>query len=233
MTVTPGRRASTSRRSRSILLVARRRLRAQLGLQLGARPTSWPASPSGPSTGCAATSTRSSAGCRSRYFDSHPRGDTAEPRHQRHRQHRPDAPAEPDPADHLAAHDHRRADHDAARSARSWRSSRCSPCPLSIVVDGPHRQALAEAVRRPVGVDRQRSTATSRRCTPGTRSSRCSAASRRRSSTFDEENEKLYEASYRAQFISGIDPAGDELHRQPQLRRDRASSAACGSRPAR
>ena len=38
---------------------------AQLRCSAGCRPTSWPASPSGRSTGCAATSTRSSAGCRS------------------------------------------------------------------------------------------------------------------------------------------------------------------------
>ena len=38
---------------------------------------------------------------------------------------------------------------------------------------------------------------------------------------FDEENEKLYEASFRAQFISGIIQPVDELHRQPQLRGDR------------
>ena len=32
--------------------------------------------------------------------------------------------------------------------------SRCSSCPLSIVVTIAHRQALPEAVRRPVGADR-------------------------------------------------------------------------------
>ena len=37
--------------------------------------------------------------------------------------------------------------------------------------------------------------------------------------TFDIENEQLYQASYRAQFLSGHDPAGDAVHRQPQLRR--------------
>ena len=41
----------------------------------GCRPTSWPASRSGPSTACAATSTRSSARLPLKYFDGHPRGD--------------------------------------------------------------------------------------------------------------------------------------------------------------
>ena len=69
------RRASTSPRSAGILLVLVGVYLAQLALRAGCRPTSWPASPSGPSTGCARTSTRSSAGCRCKYFDGHPRGD--------------------------------------------------------------------------------------------------------------------------------------------------------------
>ena len=58
------RRASTSARSRSILGAAHRGLRHQRDLRLGAGATSWPASPSGPSSGCGPRSTRSSAGCR-------------------------------------------------------------------------------------------------------------------------------------------------------------------------
>ena len=42
---------------------------------------------------------------------------------------------------------------------------------------------------------------------------------RRRSARFDEKNEELYEASFGAQFISGVDPARDDVPRQPELRR--------------
>ena len=36
--------------------------------------------------------------------------------------------------------------------------------------------------------------------------------------TFDEQNEQLYQASFKAQFISRHHPAGHELRQQPQLR---------------
>ena len=70
--------------------------------------------------------------------------------------------------------------------------------------DGPDRPALAEAVRRPVGLDRRaqrprRGDAHRPRDRQGVRPP---AARRSRRST--SENERLYEASYRAQFISGI-----------------------------
>ena len=53
----------------------RRALHPQLGASAGARPTSWPASPSAPSTGCATRSTSKLGRLPLRYFDSHPRGD--------------------------------------------------------------------------------------------------------------------------------------------------------------
>ena len=37
---------------------------------------------------------------------------------------------------------------------------------------------------------------------------------------FEVENEALFQASYKAQFISGHHPAGDEHHLEPELRRD-------------
>ena len=51
---------------------------------------------------------------------------------------------------------------------------------------------------------------------------------RRRGAASSDKNEELYEASFGAQFISGIDPAGDDVPRQPELRRSSPSSAACG-----
>ncbi len=50
---------------------------------------------------------------------------------------------------------------------------------------------------------------------------------------FDEENQRVYEASFRAQFISGHHHAGDDVRQQPQLRRHRRASAASRWRPAR
>ena len=76
--------------------------------------------------------------------------------------------------------------------------------PLSLVVTILIAKRSQKQFVRPVGVDRQRSTGTSRRCTPATRSSRSSGARSEAIETFDDENERLYEASYRAQFISGI-----------------------------
>ncbi len=106
--------------------------------------------------------------------------------------------------------------HLAARGARLARR------------DAPHRPPLAEASSSPSGRRPARSTATSRRCTRATRSSRRSAASARRSATFEAENERLYEASYRAQFISGIIQPAMNVHLQPQLRRDRGDRRPSG-----
>ena len=50
---------------------------------------------------------------------------------------------------------------------------------------------------------------------------------------FDEENEGLFQASYRAQFLSGHDPAGDAVHRQHQLRPDLRHRRASRWRTAR
>ena len=134
----------------------------------GARRTSWPASPSAPSTGSASGSTRSSGRLPLAYFDRESRGDILSPRHQRHRQHQPDAPAEPDPAHHVAADRHRRPDHDVHDQPAAGGDLAARRPGVDRRHRDAHRAPLAEAVRGPVGEDRRRSTATSRRCTPGT-----------------------------------------------------------------
>ena len=87
--------------------------------------------------------------------------------HQRHRQHQPDAPAEPDHDDHVGLHGHRRARHDAQHQpAAGLRVAARGAC-LRRRHDA-HRVALARSSSRPSGSAPARSTATSRRCTPGT-----------------------------------------------------------------
>ena len=128
----------------------------------------------------------------------------AEPGHQRHRQHRPVAPADPHPAHHVAADDRRRADHDADDQPPP--GCRLAAGRARVVRrHGPHRASIAEAVRRPVGVHRGRSTPTSRRCTRGTPSSRSSGGRTRRIERLRRrERSGSTTPSYRAQFISGI-----------------------------
>ena len=43
-------------------------------------------------------------------------------------------------------------------------------------------------------------------------------------------NEELYQASFGAQFVSGHHPAGDDVHRQPELRRHRRHRRSAGGR---
>ena len=197
----PGHRL---RRARRDPRRARRRLRPELGSSAGCRATSWPASPSGRSTGCARRSIASSAGCRSRYFDSHPRGDLLS--------------RVTNDIDNIGQSLQQSLTQlitslltivgvlviDAHDQPDPGGRSRCSPCPSSLVATMRHRAPRRSSSSSPSGRRPARSTATSRRCTPGTRSSRRSVASARRSQTFDAENDRLYEASYRAQFISGI-----------------------------
>ena len=153
-----------------------------------------------------------------------------EPRHQRHRQHRPDAPAEPDPAHHVAADDHRRADHDAhdqpaagrhlaARRARSRSSSRCSspsarrsssppsgsrPATLNGHVEEMHTGHTIVKVfgRQQEAIDDVRRARTS----------------------------ELYQASYQGPVHLRDHPAGDELRRATSTTWRSRSSAACRSR---
>ena len=156
----------------------------------------------------------------------------AEPRHQRHRQHRELAPADADPADHRAVHDHRRhrdhvldqpaaGGHLAADGARCRSRSRSSS-------PSARRSSSRPSGRRPAS-----STGTSRRCTPGTASSRRSAASRRRSTPSTRRTSSSSRPAIKAQFLSGTIQPVDGVHRQPQLRRRSASSAASRSPTAR
>ena len=46
---------------------------------------------------------------------------------------------------------------------------------------------------------------------------------------FAEENEELYRVSFGAQFVERADHAGDDVHREHQLRADRGDRRACGS----
>ena len=50
---------------------------------------------------------------------------------------------------------------------------------------------------------------------------------------FAEENDELYQAQLRRAVRLRADHAGDDVHREPQLRRDRGRSAACGWRTGR
>ena len=144
-----------------------------------------------------------------------------EPRHQRHRQHRPDAPAEPDPAHHLGPDHRRRADHDAhdqPAAGRHLAARRAGVARRDASSSRGRSQKQFVAQWASTG----RSTATSRRCTPGhaivkvfgRQQEAIDAVRRARTSA-------LYQASYRAQFISGHHPARDEVRLEPQLRRDR------------
>ncbi len=78
------------------------------------------------------------------------------------------------------------------------------------------------------GSARAISTGTWRRCSPATTSSRSSVARRRPSSVFDEQNEGLYEASFKAQFISGIIMPVMMFVSNLQLRGGRVSGRAAG-----
>ena len=153
----------------------------------------------------------------------------AQPGHQRHRQHRPEPAADAEPDAHVDA---ARivgvlvmmfVDLAAAGARRAGHRSR-SRCSL-VTVD---RQPVEDAVHRPVAPHRHaqrpgRGGVHRPRAREGVRPP--GATSRRR---FDEKNEELYEASFGAQFISGHHPAGDDVPRQPQLRRHRRDRRAAG-----
>ena len=109
---------------------------AELAVQLGAGLHHGRRHPADGVPAARATSTASSAGCRSVLRPAAARR-PAQPRHERHRQHQPDAAAEPDPAHHGDPDRRRRADHDvhdqpaarahlAARRARRRSSDACS-----------------------------------------------------------------------------------------------------------
>ena len=110
--------------------------------------------------------------------------------------------------------DHRRADHDAARSARSSPWSRSSPCRLSLVVTIVIVRRSQTAVRRPVGLDGH----PQRPCRGDAHRARdrqgCSAAS----SEAIERVRRGERAALRSELPGAVHlrdhPAGDELHRR-------------------
>ena len=94
--------------------------------------------------------------------------------------------------------------------------------------DHVDRQAVPAVVRASSGRRPAGSTATSRRSTPGTRSSRCSATRQEAEEVFRERNEALYQASFGAQFLSGIILPCDHVHREPELRPHRRHRRPAG-----
>ena len=206
---------------------ARRRLRRQLGVQLGAglhHGRRHPADrlPAAPGR------RREARPAAAQVLRQPSPGRRPEPGHQRHRQHRPDAPAEPDPAHHGAAHRPRRAADDAPDQSPA--GARLDPGGAhGDRHHGPHRGALAEAVRRPVGVDRHaqrpgRGDAHRPRHRQGLR-----PPGRGRGAVRRGEREAV-----RGQLPGPVHlrdhPAVDELRGQPELRRDRRHRRAAGGR---
>ena len=159
-----------------------------------------------------------------------PAGRRPESRHQRHRQHRPVAPAEPDPADHLAAHDRRRPDHDADDQ----------PDPRGRVTAGrpglarhhrPDHPALAAPVRRPVGVDRH-----AQRARRGDAHRARDREALRPPARGDRDLRRRERPAVRGQLPGpvhlGDHPAGADPRLEPELRRDRGHRRpACRQRP--
>ena len=145
----------------------------------------------------------------------------------------PEPAAVDEPGAHLGVHDRRRAGGDDAH--RSRRCSASSPCSrsrrrCSIVRSSP---ADPRSGSWPSGATPATSTPRSRRPSPATRSSRCSAAGTTSSRRFADKNDELYDASFRAQFIAGLIQPRDDVPRQPELRGDRRDRRPAGRRRAR
>ena len=155
------------------------------------------------STRCATTSTRSSAGCRCSTSTSHARGDilsrvtndidniaadaAADAHADHYRRAHPDGRAGDDVLDQPAARVHRPAHR-----------------PDVDLRDHADREAFAEAVRRCSGQRTGTLNGHVEETFTGHNIVKVFGARRRPSSEFDEENEQLYQASFKAQFISGI-----------------------------
>ena len=166
--------------------------------------TSSPASCSARCSGCAPTSRTSSTACRSRYVDRQPRGDLLS--------------RVTNDIDNVAQSLQQTLsqlltsmltlvgvlDDDVHRSRRCWRSSRSSPSRCRCFIDAGRSPSARRRGSSPSGATPARSTPRSRRRSPATRSSRCSAASSDVEERFGDKNDELYEASFGAQFISGI-----------------------------
>ena len=156
----------------------------------------------------------------------------AQPGHQRHRQPRPDAAADAEPAGHLAADHRRRAGHDVLDLAAAGADRAGHRAGLGVRGDhgsasGPSRSSSSSG-RPPAS-----STAHIEEMYTGHALVKVFGRQQEAAETFAEHNEELYASSFRAQFISGLDPAGDDVHRQPQLRAGRRGRRRCGWPPAR
>ena len=194
------------------------------------RRTCSPASCSARCTGCAPTSRTSSTACRSRYVDRQPRGDLLS--------------RVTNDIDNVAQSLQQTLsqmltsmltlvgvlDDDVHRSRRCSRSSRssrsrcrCSRCKVIAKRSKP----------RFVAQWRHTGTLNAQVEEAFTGHALVKAFGRQHEveERFREKNEELYEASFGAQFISGHHPAGDDVPRQPELRRHRRRSAGCGCRP--
>ena len=105
--------------------------------------------------------------------------------------------------------------------------------PLSMVVTGADREALAEAVRRssggaPAAQRAHRGDLHRPRAGQGVR-----PPARGRARCSREENDELYKAQLRRAVRLRADHAGDDVHREPQLRRHRRARRPPGRQRAR
>ena len=100
--------------------------------------------------------------------------------------------------------------------------------PLSVLGHAADREAVAEAVHRRSGSTPARSTARSRRRSPATSWSRCSAGSARSRRRSAPRTSELFKASFGAQFVSGIIMPSMMFIGNLTLRRDRRRRRAAG-----
>jgi ATP-binding cassette, subfamily B, multidrug efflux pump len=153
------------------------------------------------STGCAGRG-REARPAAAAYFDGHARGDVLSAGSPTTSTTSADAAADAHPAHHLLL------TVVGVLAMMFWISPaagghRLLTVPLSVVVT----MLIAKRSQKqfaPSGSGPARSTATSRRCTPGTRPREGVRTPGRAIEQFDERERALYEASFKAQFISGI-----------------------------
>ena len=213
-------RASTSPPSAHVLLLVLGDLRRGVAARRGCRATCSTTSCRAPSAGCAPTSRTRSTRCRWSYFDKQPRGELLS--------------RVTNDIDNISQTLQQTMSQlltslltvVAVLAMMFWISPLLAlvalvSVPLSMFVTGADHEALAGACSSPSGGAPASSTRTSRRPSPATRWSRSSAGSAEVERTFAEENDELYEASFGAQFVSGLIMPIDDVHREPQLRRDR------------
>ena len=150
-----------------------------------------------------ATSTRSSAACRSRYFDRHPRGDLLSRVTNDIDNIGQSLQQTPDPADHVAADDRRRARDDALDQPDPGASISLLAVPGVARRDGAHRRAGRSAQFVAQWASTGALNGHVEEMHTGHAIVKAFGRQREAIETFDAENERLYQASYRAQFMSG------------------------------